>query len=112
MDRLKLIILLSLVGAALGFSFYPVLSGTDGSKNCEKTNEDCGLPEEKTARIAYITGGRKFNDPALSSRRDYCRITGTCTSETIAIPLSILIGVGVGATIGLVWSQKTLRKSK
>lgn len=110
MSRLKLIVLLSLVG--LGLIFYQVLSGTDDAKNYEKTNADCGLPEQQTARIAYIIEGQKFNDPAFSSPRDYCKIAETCTSETIAIPLSILIGVGVGATIGLVWLQKKLRKSK
>lgn len=113
MNKLNLIVLSAFVGGVLGFSFWPVVSGVDTSKPCnEMVLHDCALPNMTTARVVYLAGGQSFDYPGsgFNSRAEYCDVTKTCRSETVAVPSSLLVGAATGALVGYAISFVTPKK--
>lgn len=108
----KLLIIFIIVGALVVFSLWPVQSGLKPIINCPR-NADCPNPPEYTSRILYLEKGQPWhNDGGFVSRKEYCQLAAKCTNYHADIPLSLIIGAGIGAGVSLVLRNFLPRKGK
>jgi hypothetical protein len=106
MQKTKVIVITSIVGAILAFCFWPVLSGLEILSDCrDNPVADCPSAEKISPRITYILNGQRFDNSGFASRSQYCDIAESCKSELVYVPLSLLIGAIGGAVAGLVYTR-------
>lgn len=101
----KLFLTLTIIGAALTFSLWPIQSGLKPVVNCPY-EADCPNPSELTPRLFYLAQGKPWHsDGGFTSRAEYCQLAVRCTNYHVDIPLSIIVGSGIGAGLHFMFTK-------
>ena len=110
---MKNLAIASIIGAVISFSAWPVLAGTH-IRDCGQ-NADCAGVREYSSRLAYIVDSqhfkKKWQDEGFDSRNQFCSYA-QCISETVTVPISIVVGAGLGVVLAKLLSRQIHKTKK
>jgi hypothetical protein len=114
MKSAKHIAVCSVLGGLLSFCVWPVLSAAPTNNFACGHTADCPSVVEHTYRLNYLIHKESYNkrwaESGWKSNDEYCS-RAACMQEAVAIPLSIVVGLLVGGTIGVIYTKLFNRSS-